>query len=164
MVTYVESKETSFEMLVPELLANVDAKVSSGITRNYYIGGEKLNSLPELDKVEVKKIETVNSLESSEFKTENMFALRFRGYINVPEDGMYTISSKSTRSFDFVTFHEIKIQSRGNNESSKEFPLKKGLHPIQIDHYVEGGPSDYKLFIEGPNMEKQQISADMLFH
>ena len=93
-----------------------------------------------------------------------MFALRFIGYINIPEDGMYTLTNKSTRSFDFVSFHEAVVQSRGNNEERKVFPLKKGFHPIQIDHFVGEGPSNYDLQIEGVNLTKQSVTADMLFH
>jgi len=160
----VESKETSFEMIIPVLLANTDVEAKAGIARSYYKGDGEAKSISNLDGIRPNKTVIALNVDGKGFENENMFALRFSGYIYAPIDGMYTLSSKSTRSFDFVDFHKTKIESRGNAEMSSIFPLKKGLHPIQIDHYVNGGPSDYELFIEGPNMEKKLVSADMLFH
>lgn len=160
----VESKETSFEMLIPELLASVDADAKLGIKRYYYKENKASNDLPELDKIKPRKTEVVDSIKGIDFIRDQMFALRFEGYIKVPEDGMYTLTSKSRRSYDFVTLQEEKLQSTGNNEASKIFPLQKGLHALKVDHFVGRVGSDYHLFIEGPNMPKQEITATMLFH
>jgi hypothetical protein len=159
-----ESEETSFEMQIPELIANVDMEVKPGITRNYYKQMGKSRELPKLDSLTPKKSEVVNKIDGISYENENMFALRFNGYLNIPEDGMYTIYSGSFRSYDFVQFQGETVQSQGSNEESKIFPLKKGLHPIKIDHFVGRGPSNYDLQIEGPNMVKQSVTTDMLFH
>ncbi len=161
----VESRETSFEVLTPKLIESVEAEVQTGISRSFYKGNEKSNDFVKLDEVAPTKTEVVNTINSEPYKEEKMFALRFNGYVNIPVDGVYTISSVSSKSFDFVSLHgKVEIKSRGRNEVSSQFALKKGLHPIMIDHYVAVGPSDYDLQIEGPKMEKQSIATNLLSH
>ncbi|MDO5977409.1 PQQ-binding-like beta-propeller repeat protein [Flavivirga spongiicola] len=161
----LESEEASFEMLIPELIAGVNLEAKSGIIRNYYKESGKKDKIPDLNELKPKKVEIIDTFTSMPFENKNKFALRFKGYINIPEDGMYTFTSKSSRSYDFVTLHKEKeIESKGNKEVSKIVPLKKGLHPIMVDHFVAEGPSGYDLQIEGPNLEKQTIPSTFLYH
>ncbi|MBJ6368961.1 outer membrane protein assembly factor BamB family protein [Snuella sedimenti] len=161
----IESKETSFEIQIPNLIANVETEVEQGVSRAYYKGNGKTNELPKLDDIKAVNAKIVSDINATDFANQNTFALRFKGYVNIPVDGMYTFSSKSTRSYDFVSFHNmVELQSKGNAEVSKVLPLKKGLHPLLVDHFVGEGPSDYSLYIEGPKLNKQLVSESMLFH
>ena len=159
-----ESKEASFEILVPKLEPAMQIDVDPGISRHYYKEPTDFKDIPKLEDFTPKASKVVNQIKIEPYENTNKYALRFVGFIKVPADGMYTISSKSTRSLNVVSIYDKTIQSRGNNEESKVFALQKGLHAIQIDHFVAEGPSDYDLFIEGPNMNKQPVEGNMLYH
>jgi hypothetical protein len=79
-------------------------------------------------------------------------------------DGMYTLSGKSKDSYTNITIHNSKeLEIKGDDEISKVIPLKKGLHPIIVDCFVGKDEGDFSLSLEGPNMPKTEISADLLF-
>ncbi|WP_242135668.1 outer membrane protein assembly factor BamB family protein [Aestuariivivens marinum] len=159
----IESKETNFEMLIPKLKPAVQIEAQQGISRYYYKEQSEFKDIPKLEELTPKTKAIVNQIQVTPYENSNKCALRFSGFIDIPVDGMYTLSSKSSRSYNFVQFHDAVIESRGNNEESQVFALQKGLHAIQIDHFVTEGPSDYDLLIEGPNMVKQSLGAHMLY-
>jgi outer membrane protein assembly factor BamB len=159
-----ESEETSFELEIPELIANVNKAVKPGVSRAYYKDASKKEKMYDLGDLKPKGITIVKDLSNASFKKEKMYALRYSGYINIPMDGMYTLSGISKNSYTIVSIHNSKeIESKGDEEVSKVIPLKKGLHPIIVDCFVGKNEGDYSLSLEGPNMPKTEISGDLLF-
>jgi hypothetical protein len=49
-------------------------------------------------------------------------------------------------------------------EVSKSIKLTKGLHPVSVRYFQEGGRNGLKVSWKGPGIEKQEIPAGALFH
>ncbi|MDO5977349.1 FN3 associated domain-containing protein [Flavivirga spongiicola] len=157
------SKETSKKIKTPVLIPSVKADVHKGALR-YYYKEDTSNQLPDLNSLTSKKTDIVNDISDTDFKEDAMYALRYKGYINIPEDGMYTFTSKSTEAINFVLLHDIlELENKGHQEKKRTVPLAKGLHPIQVDFYV-GLEASFNLQIEGPTLQKQIISSNLLCH
>ncbi len=161
----VYSKETGYEIKIPELIESINIEAESGLIRSFYKANENLKNLPSLNDIKPTKTTIVHNIDVSGYEDEKMFAIKFSGYIEIPVDGMYTLNSFSSRSLDIVKFHgENIIETRGVEEKSKTLPLRKGMHPLEIEHYVGHGTAHYELQIEGPTIEKQLILPSMLKH
>lgn len=160
-----ESEEASFEMLIPNLKESVQAEVKPGILRNYYKGSGKKEGIPDLDKLIPVNNTISKDISVAPFKNETMFGLQFKGYINIPDDGVYTISGQSGGGLCNVYLHgSVALESKGGEEVNSILYLKKGMHPIKVDYLIANGNAYYNLELEGQHMKKQPISADLLFN
>jgi len=160
-----ESKETSFELVIPVLAASVTTNVKSGVLRGFYKGKGKKKKLPNLSEMKALKTAVVKVIDSTSFVGGKMYAQRFSGYIKIPQDGMYTFSNKVKQTISFVSLdNAIQLENKNGDEKSKTLPLKKGLHPITIDCFVGKGIPNINLQMEGPNMTKGKIPASLLFY
>ena len=69
------------------------------------------------------------------------FGLIFKGYINIPETGIYSFYCTSDDAGMLYIDDKLVIDNEGPHtpmEKSGQIALEKGLHPIRID-FVEGG-------------------------
>lgn len=160
-----ESEETSFEMLVPDLTESVKADVKPGILRNYYKGNGKKDQDLDLDQIIPNKKSVTNEISIHPYENETRFGLQFNGFIRIPEDGIYTISSQAQGGLCKVYFHEKKeLENKGGEEVSEPLYLKEGLHPVKIEYLIGNGNGYYNLQLEGQHMAKQRIGKNLLFH
>ncbi len=98
-------------------------------------------------------------------KTLTSYAARLTGYLDIPVDGVYTLTARSAFGSKvwigdrLVVTHDyvgMKVSRSG------EVALKAGLHPFTIDFYRQpGGDPSQWFFIEGPGMPYQMIPDTM---
>jgi len=160
----IESEETSFEITIPKLLENVKEEVKKGVSIKYFKGNGKESEIPNLKLL--KPLKNINSAEISSkyFEKKKDYALQFDGFINIPKDGMYTFSNETFGGFCTVLLHNKKqIENKGKENKDVVIPLKKGLHPITINHFVKEISPSFQLEIEGPEISKQPIPSNWLF-
>ncbi len=95
------------------------------------------------------------------------FGLIFDGYLAVPADGRYTFSLLSNDgSRLFINGKEV-INNDGRHaaeEKQVRLALKKGIYPLTVKYFQYGGGKELKLFWEGPDFNKQEISEEYYFH
>ncbi len=105
---------------------------------------------------------------------ESDAGLVLEGYIAIPREGVYTFTTASDDGSmlwigdDPVVendgFHS-GIDRNGNLISrSGQIALRQGYHPLKINYFDWGSGEYLKAFIEGPGLENQEVSHDMLFH
>lgn len=153
-----ESTETSAEIPIPILIDNLDVQVKPGIKRNYYENSRK--EAPNFSTIEPTKTTIAKVINLDEFNGKEKFALRFNGYIHIPQDGVYTFTNESEGE-SIIYFHNKKSITNNNTIT---LVLKKGYHNFAIDYYIWRGNPKINLQIEGPNMPKQTVSSDQLFY
>ncbi len=93
------------------------------------------------------------------------FGLILQGFINVPADGIYTFYTSSDDGSTLSIGNQLVVNNdgpHGAQERMGEVALKAGFHPILIRYFEAGGGESLKAFISGPDMEKQEIPAEML--
>ena len=160
-----KSEEISEEVDVPELVAAVHKNVRPGLLAEYYEG--KWKTLPDFDSLKVRRKEVVSSISLMPDKSFNDYALRFSGYINVPEDGFYTFYSKSDDG-SAVYINDIKVVDNDGihnpREKSGVIALQEGLHPIRVEFFQGKEGQLLTVMWDTPLSGKGRITEDALFH
>ncbi len=158
----ITSKETSAELIIPELIESVSAEVEPGIERNFY--KVKFRDMPDFNSFKPDNKKIVNQIDLESIEDKGKFAVHFKGYLNIKEDGLYTIFNQSGGE-SYLYLHDKKILTNENSSEKKVvLGLKKGLHPIVVNYKIWRGNPNLNLQIEGPGIEKEVIEKTMLKH
>jgi len=98
---------------------------------------------------------------------EDNFGVRFKGYISIPEDGVYTFFLNSDDGSKLYIRDLLVIDNDKNHgfiEKSGRAALKKGYHSIIIDYYESCLYQGITFSVASPTIKKQNVPATMLFH
>ena len=123
---------------------------------------------PEVKPEDVKpaKRGTVTTVTLAPADTNEMFGLRFTGYLRVPRTGVYTFTALSDDGAGLWVGEQNVFWSLGQSpkttETSGEIALQAGLHPITVTYFQAYGPKALELLVEGPGMPRQRVPASML--
>lgn len=156
-VTY--KKQTPHESL------HVDP-VQPGLDWTLYRG--KFQKLPEFSKTESTTHGSAFTNSAQKDDTQNWlfidsnedFALRFSGFIDVPKDGTYTFYLTSDDGSRLTIADEVVVDADGLHPPS-EFKgsviLKTGKHPFVLEYFQAGGAKKLDVAYEGPGLPRQPI-------
>jgi hexosaminidase len=115
----------------------------------------------------------------TELSGQPISAIRFKGFIKIPETGIYTFYLASNdgsilKIGDTVVvnhdgFHRAFTTEKDGSKKwlfkSGEIALEKGYQPFSLNYFKWGkGDKDIRLFIEAPHLRKQNADSSMLFH
>lgn len=98
---------------------------------------------------------------------EQFFSFDYTGYINIPKDGEYTFYLATNDGGRLYIDNYLLLNNDGLHpvvEIEKAVELKKGLHPISVKYFQEGGRNGFTVSWKGPGIEKEEIPANVLFH
>jgi outer membrane protein assembly factor BamB len=146
-------------------LAQHPGNVKLGISYDYFIG--PFMSVSDLDKKEPVKSGVLDRIGFKEGLGGAEFGYIFKGYILVPEDDIYTFYLESNDGSKLYINNEELIDNDGGHtalEKSAKIALKGGEYPIMVKYFQMGGGKALKLSWESKNIEKKQITAEVLFH
>jgi alpha-L-fucosidase len=116
------------------------AKTGRGVDFACYEGGWQ--SLSDMKNAEPVRRGRASSFDVKYRSRDEHFALRFTGYIDIPETGVWRFS---TASDDGSNLYIGDVQVVANDylqaptERSGSIPLRKGLHPIRVDYFNAAG-------------------------
>ena len=136
-----------------------------GIDYNYYEYNG--NSLPNFADMNPLSSGTINDFVIPPMVGEINFALKFTGYIKIPEDGLYTFYTTSDDGSAILIDNKLVVNNDGRHamvENSGNTMLNTGYHKIELLFFQAGGGMGLDVSIKGPNLEKQIIPADILYH
>jgi Alpha-L-arabinofuranosidase len=94
------------------------------------------------------------------------FALKYAGFIKIPEDGLYTFYTASDDGSALLIDNKLVVNNDGEHaivENSGNMLLNSGYHKIELLFFQAGGGMGLDASIQGPHLEKQIIPADILF-
>jgi len=99
-------------------------------------------------------------------KAPAYFGIRFKGYLKIPADGLYTFYIASNDgSYLYLDGKEL-IENDGNHGMAEEpgsVGLKAGFHSIEVKYMQCGGGKGLKVSWEGSGISKREISPELLF-
>ncbi|MEQ8791028.1 MAG: PA14 domain-containing protein [Pirellulaceae bacterium] len=157
--------------LLREQLTDEKSGFGAGIDYAYYEGG--FPKMPDFDSLKPKAEGSAKGFDLNEIKLDKgkkltgNFAVRFRGLIEVPQDGMYEFF---TRSDDGAVLH-IDGQEVLNNDGfhppqnkSGKIKLTAGRHPIEFGFTQGGGGFELSVEWKPPRGKKEKIPAGVLLH
>ena len=155
--------EAVFTKAVP-LKAVRPGRVKPGIGYEYYEGSWK--TLPDFSMLEpLEKGFLVNFLLSPKRRPEN-FALRFKGYLRVPEDGVYRFITTSDDGSRFSIGDTVVLENDGIHELVEKdgfIALKEGFHPVTVEFFQALMGYSLDVEYEGPGFPRQVIPDEVLF-
>ena len=98
---------------------------------------------------------------------EQYFSFDYEGYINITKEGTYTFYLATNDGGRLYIDNYMLINNDGLHpvvEVNKSVFLEVGLHPISVKYFQEGGRNGLIVSWDGPGIEKQEISAEVLYH
>jgi alpha-N-arabinofuranosidase len=136
-----------------------------GVKYEYYEG--RWEKLPVFDTLTPKRSGTIDQFVLPKVNSGENFATRYRGYIKIPTDGLYTFFINSDDGADISIDNTIIVDNDGRHapqEQSGTIVLKAGFHEIYVGFFQGPGGKVLDVSIEGPGLIKQIIPAGMIFH
>jgi hexosaminidase len=136
------------------------AKVKDGLICYWYKGGfENTTKIPE-DNANGNRI-VPGIIVPKEAETPS-FALKYRGLINIPEQGIYSFYLTSDDGSVLRIADREVVNNDGlhsSQEKSGQAALKKGFHKIELDFIEGGGGYTLKLQYSKNGQEPKDIPA-----
>jgi hypothetical protein len=135
-----------------------------GVAFDVYEGA--WTELPDFNALKPVATGIADAIDLALAKREDRFAMRFRGFLEVPKDGTYTFF---TTSDDGSKFHlgsdEIVSNDglHGAEEAKGEAALKTGRHAFTLTFFEAGGGEALELWYEGPGLPKQKVPPSALW-
>lgn len=137
----------------------------NGLSYNYYIG--VWTKLPDFRQLTPAKSGRVYNIDLNELDDlANEFALLYTGALHISKEGAYTFRLNSNDGSKLFIDEQLVIDADGQHSFTGEqgtIDLKQGKHSFRLEYFQAGGGKGLELLYEGPGIEKQVISADVLF-
>lgn len=99
--------------------------------------------------------------------SEDNYCLYFKGYINIPEDEVYTFYSRSDDGSRIWIGEELVVDNDGIHgpiQKIGQIALAKGFHPIHIQFFEREWNAIFDVSFRIAGGEKKKLPSDMLFH
>jgi hypothetical protein len=145
--------------------------VENGIVSEYYTwwGGRNFDKIPlDLSLLDnPPRIDTTDVFGLQLPHRDDYFLFQFKGYIEVPANGMYTFyttSDDASKLFigDVMVVENDKLQPP--TEKSGTIGLKAGKHRITVQFMEAGGGEALQVAYKGPSIFRTFIPASVLYH
>jgi len=153
----VESR--TFKPAVP-LAAAAKAPAGRGLAFEYFEG--RFEELPDFSALKAARTGTCVRPDISAANDKDDFALRFRGFVRIPETGVvvfYVNSDDGTKLS--VAGKEIVVNDgvHGMTEEKAEIALEAGWHPFELLYFQGRGGLGLELSWQGPGIKKGPVPA-----
>ena len=139
-------------------------EVVPGLTYDYF-EGEGWKKLPDCDALVPIRSGTVPRFVVPAHRPDG-FAVRYRGYIRIPEDGMYRFFLRSDDGSVLRVAGEPIVDNDGihdaRRERSGEMPLAAGLHAIEVRYFDVAAGEVLQVGCAGPGFGKREIPGEWL--
>lgn len=149
---------------VEPILAVKSSGEQQGIRYSYLKGN--WDDMPSFNIIEPVKT-GVTSTISLELKTdEDHFAFAFSGYIEIPQDDVYTFYTESDDGSQLFINDQLVVDNsgvHGMEQAEGTIALGKGLHKIVVTFFERDGGDGLNVSIASSKLEKQLIPARMLY-
>ena len=157
----MKEKDLTFTPLVPLRIDDATPGIEYACYKRTWDKLPDFGSLPPFNRGIAKTI----GLDAG--PRSRYFALRFKGYIRVPRNGLYTFSISSNDGSRLYVGSKLVVDNDGLHSVRKIgglVALQAGLHPIDLQYFQEGGSAELVIHYEGPGIKEGPIPASALFH
>lgn len=125
--------------------------------------------LPDFDSLTSVSCGIAETIDLAHAPRAERFAMRFSGYLHVPEDDLYTFHVRSDDGCRLVIDGETVVDldvlcGRDAWEHSGRIALKAGLHRITVLYFQQALRKHLGLSCTSAREEKRPIPASALFH
>jgi hypothetical protein len=136
---------------------------------DFYFYDKHLDKLPDFDTLtpDATGIAESISLAPALERKANACAMLFKGYINVPKDGVYTFSTRSNDGSRLYIGDTLVVDNDGLHTETTVtnfIALRQGFHPLSLSYFDGGGAAALSVYFAGPDIEYQEIPSTVLFN
>lgn len=145
--------------------ANEIRGLAGGLKYEYYEGD--WDTLPDFDQIEAIKTGIVTDFDFTERNSEEHFGFRYRGFVSIPRDGVYTFYTLSDDGSRLTIGEKVIVDNDGLHGPQEEegvVALAEGQHAVCVTFFEKTGGDVLEVWYEGPGIEKQRIPTTALFH
>jgi alpha-L-fucosidase len=140
--------------------------VAPGLQALYYEG--LWEKLPEFEKMKPLKTLTVKNIDlSARNKESERYGFEFRGFIEIPETGIYRFFTSSDDGSRLWIDRQLIVDNdglHGMREVSGVVALEKGFHEIWIRYFESVGGDNLEVHWQAPGKGKEFLPDGVLFH
>jgi hexosaminidase len=158
------SRSARFEQVGLRPPALVSAALEPGL-RVELFELRRVRGVSDLDRGEVVRREETESVELPSWTPEENFGLRFRGYLLVPEDGVYTFRLTSDDGA-VLRFANITVLDHdglhGASARVGDVALSAGFHPMEVRYVQAGGATALRLEWSADGIDFQPVDASQV--
>jgi len=141
------------------------ANLSPGVRYEYFEG--EWDKLPDFDTLTPVKTGVVDDFTFAPRNRPERFAFRYRGYVRVPRDGVYTFATVSDDGSRLYIGGQLVVDNdrlHAAAEAGGVIALAAGLHPITVTFFERTGGDLLEVHLAGPGLERRRLPADALSH
>jgi outer membrane protein assembly factor BamB len=133
-----------------------------------YFEVDGMKKLPDLDQLKPARTGVIDTLTIPPVHRPDFFAVRYRGYLEIPADGVYSFRLISDDGAELRIGDEVLISHDGVHDARSEkqgmIPLAAGKHRIEV-RYFDGEANEVLLIRYGkPGADKNHLPAAALWH
>ncbi len=147
-------RRATFSRATPRPAALVDAPLEPGFVVDLFEGSFRRVADMERRGQEPVRREKVDGAALPAWAPAERFGLRFRGYLQVPEDGVYTFRLSSDDGAVLRSGGAVVLDHDGPHTLSEkvaQVALSQGIHPLELLYFQAGGGKGLKLEWAGPD-------------
>ena len=133
-------------------------EAAQGLGYEYYEGA--WDELPDFDTLDPVKVGTVEGFSFEPRDRVEHFGFRYRGWVRVAEDGVYTFFTESDDGSRLWIGDRLVVDNgglHGMQERSGVIALAAGLHPITVTFFERTGGDGLHVRIAGPGGTKHAL-------
>lgn len=125
--------------------------------------------LPDFEALDSVSDGIVKVPDEEAYGTENgdNYGLCFKGFIKVPEEGLYTFYTSSDDGSRLSIGENVVVSNDGLHAVQRKSGLARlpaGLHPVTIAFFERGGDEELEVSWEGPGVSFQPVPEEAWFH
>jgi cbb3-type cytochrome oxidase cytochrome c subunit len=136
-----------------------------GVAWEAFEGG--WNKLPDFDALKPYAKGVAAGFDVGVARREENLGLRFRAYLDVPKEGVYTFYTASDDGSRLTIGSAVIVDNdgvHGGTEVAGTRALKKGRYALTVAYFNAGGGAELQVSWEGPGFGKRKIEAKALAH
>jgi len=138
-----------------------------GLQVDYYEQDGSWRELPQFDSLAATASTVSAGVDISAASREENFGLRFRGFIEVPQEGVYGFYLTSDDGSRLFVSGDLIIDNdgvHGARERVGYVALAAGPHAVELQFFQGRGGADLALSYEGPGFDRREVERDVLYH
>jgi hypothetical protein len=159
-VSPVESR--TFTKVEPRA-AVVRADLKPGLKFTYYEFEEDIKTLDAVASMTPAATGTAPAPDLSQRRRDKRWAVRYEGFVRVPEPAVYTFATRSDDGSRLKIGGELVVENDGAHsfrEQSGRIALAAGLHPITIEMFENWGGFDLQVLWSHSGVPLMPIPSD----
>lgn len=140
-----------------------------GLAYQYYEGN--FEDLPDFSQLQATRSGSIGDLDVESLSGDDRidhYAIQYEGYLEVPDDGLYTFYLYSDDGAKLYLHDQLVVDNGGSHSARLRkgyLPLKKGKHPLRIAYFEDFLGQTLQFYMSKPGQkEREPVSFDWLSH